>query len=131
MPSATNSPIFGRRSVAASTVAGGSGDIVTKTSRNEPINVDIVNKMSQRAPMSVASMVRRFERDSSVDSHRLRGGGVKGSDPEISVSASSSQSLSNINDDDQQVGSDNVDANRDVKSDESDDVVCNGRTSVQ
>jgi len=91
MPSATNSPIFGRRSVAASTVAGGSGDIVPKTSRGDTMNVDIVTKPSRRAPMSVASMVRRFERDSSVDLHRLRGGGVKGSDPEIS--ASSSQSL--------------------------------------
>jgi hypothetical protein len=64
MPSATNSPIFGRRSVAASTVAGGSGDLGALT---------LVSKARQ--PLSVASMVRRFERDSSLDAPRTRGGG--------------------------------------------------------
>lgn len=117
MPSATNSPIFGRRSVAASTVAGGSGDIVPKTSRGDTMNVDIVTKPSRRAPMSVASMVRRFERDSSVDLHRLRGGGVKGSDPEIS--ASSSQSL-NISDEQANANAD-ADADADEMKNVADD----------
>ena len=118
MPSATNSPIFGRRSVAASTVAGGSGDIVPKTSRGDTMNVDIVTKPSRRAPMSVASMVRRFERDSSVDLHRLRGGGVKGSDPEIS--ASSSQSL-NISDEQANANAD-ADEMKNVADDDDSDV---------
>ena len=83
MPSATNSPIFGRRSVAASTVAGGSGELGALT---------LVGKA--RHPLSVASMVRRFERDSSLDAPRTRGGGgvgaFKNSDPDISPSSRSS-----------------------------------------
>ena len=50
--------------MAASTVAGGSGDLGALT---------LVSKARQ--PLSVASMVRRFERDSSLDAPRTRGGG--------------------------------------------------------
>ena len=53
--------------MAASTVAGGSGDLGALT---------LVSKARQ--PLSVASMVRRFERDSSLDAPRTRGGGGGG-----------------------------------------------------
>ena len=69
MPSATNSPLIGRKSIPTIPIPGVSANLTDcDVSGTNTESTEQLVSQKNRLPLSVASMVRRFERDSSSKS---------------------------------------------------------------
>lgn len=83
MPSASSSPIAGRRCQQKNSVSGSTSPTLTLASKHQDDSSSAFNNAEANAcdlkkarlPLSVASMVRRFERDSSLEACKSRGAG--------------------------------------------------------
>ena len=152
MPSATNSPMIGRKSIP--TVPSGltinNADICDVAAGTSTESTEQIISQKNRVPLSVASMVRRFERDGSSKTRagssssvpRTASRGVSGTIPEIAAkyqqvttplssrtsSLSSSQGFLNAVGGEKD-GDDNIVGKEDTKADKLKDVKDNPKKS--